>query len=165
MNVENPAALRFIIDNDLYLLDKDKTFAAVSTATVAKTPVIDFKYLGNNKKSFLILVHYSNKEFIDDEHLTALQNILKRKELNMDDVVIMNMAAYADLTFEQVITYFKPQKLLIMGKHALPQNIQTLLLNQPGQLDDCRSLFSFSFDEMMSSTENKKAFWDQMKTL
>jgi hypothetical protein len=32
-------------------------------------------------------------------------------------------------------------------------------------LGSCMVLYSFSFDGMMSSNENKKAFWDQMKTL
>jgi hypothetical protein len=32
-------------------------------------------------------------------------------------------------------------------------------------LDGYMALYSFSFDEMMSSNDNKKAFWEQMKTL
>ncbi len=30
---------------------------------------------------------------------------------------------------------------------------------------DLTVLFTFSFDAMMISTENKKAFWDQVETL
>jgi hypothetical protein len=33
------------------------------------------------------------------------------------------------------------------------------------QLNGCNTLFTFSFDEMMNSNDNKKAFWEQMKQL
>lgn len=164
MKIENPAALRFIIDDDLYLLDKDKTAPIISAPGLTETPVLEFKYLGLNKKNFLIIVHYDDREFIDETHLTALENILKRKELGLDDIAIFNAANHTH-TFEQVTAYFNPQKLLLMGKKALLQNIEQLILNQPIQLANFKALYSFSFDEMMSSNDNKKAFWDQMKTL
>jgi len=169
MKIENPAALRFIIDDDLYLLDKDKVFTPVSSPVIAEpvaeeTPVIDFKYMGGNKKSFLVLVHYTDTEFINDAHLTALTSIFKRLELAIEDVAILNMATHA-ASFEQVYAWFKPVKLLLMGKSALPKNIESLVLNEPKQLDSCRGLYSFSFDEMMSSNENKRTFWDLVKTL
>jgi DNA polymerase III psi subunit len=45
------------------------------------------------------------------------------------------------------------------------QGIGNLPLNQPVQGKKTHVLYSFSFDEMMSSNDNKKAFWEQMKTL
>ena len=200
MKTENPAALRFIIDDDLYLLNSDKIstdaaatvlpdptpkliytpkpiaadltpqpaeipepIAANSTSTETALPV--FKYLGSNKKHFLIVVHYTDAEFIDNAHLTALQNILKRKELELDDVAIFNLAPYTNATHNLLTDFFKPEKLLVMGKNALPVNIAPLVINQPKQLDNLMALYSFSFDEMMSSNDHKKAFWDQMKNL
>jgi hypothetical protein len=182
VTIETPAAYRFIIDEDLYLLKQDKVEAptlipeaatviiaktelvAIPEATPIPTPVIDFKYLGNHKKRFLILVHYPDCEFIDNEHLSALTNILKRKELTMEDVAILNLANYT-VVFNEVMQFFKPQRLLLMGKNSLPVNIEPLPLNQPKQLEGYRALYSFSFDEMMSSNDNKKAYWEQMKTL
>jgi DNA polymerase III psi subunit len=182
MRIENPAALRFIIDDDLYLLNKDKQAAAlapfnlitppisVETLSVqkpvnAETAVVEFKYMGGNKKNFLIMVHYADREFMDDGHLTALENILKRMELYMDDVAILNMANHAVITLEEATNYFSPKKMLLMGQKALPQNMAAPVLNQSHQLQNCRALYSFSFDEMMSSNENKRVFWEQMKTL
>ena len=165
MRIENPAALRFIIEDDLYLLNKDKITTPVVTPAVTETPIPEFKYLGLNKKNFLIIVHYEDIEFIDEAHLTALENILKRKELYLDDVAILNLANHNTHTFEQVTAYFNPQKLLLMGRKALPKNVTTLILNQQVRLTGCQALYSFSFDEMMSSNDNKKVFWDQMKTL
>lgn len=178
MRIENPAALRFIIDDDIYLLDKDKPTMAIpaqpataipSLATTlpppVETPVTNFKYMGGNKKNFLIIVHYTDNEFIDITHLTALENILKRKELHIDDVAILNIHNHDSVSISEIATHFTPQKLLLMGKNAMPQNMQVMTLNQITNQDNYLVLYSFSFDEMMSSNENKKAFWDQMKAL
>jgi len=164
VRVENPAALRFIIDEDLYLLNIDKSAASIPASLHVETRAAEFNYIGGNKKNFLIIVHYADKEFIDDAHLTALENILKRKELNLDDVAILNMANHHNSTYEEVLTYFTPKRLLLMGEKTLPHTI-ALVLNQPRQLADCLALYSFSFDEMMTSNENKRVFWEQMKTL
>ncbi|MDB5031878.1 hypothetical protein [Mucilaginibacter sp.] len=191
MRAENPTALRFILQDDIYLLTPDKTTAGkvpaepiaktltepaaeVYTEPVAektpdpiilKTPPVKLNYLGAHKKGFLVLVHYTEHEFIADAHLTALESILKRKEYAIDDVAILNMAKAAITDIDSLLTYFDPQKLLVLGKSALPGKIEALTLNQPKQISNVVTLYSFSFEDMMSSTENKKTFWDQMKTL
>jgi hypothetical protein len=187
---DNPAALRFILQDDVYLLPDDKNYRpqvlvkhlaeipaepvaetpdqpAVEIAVqpvIEKTPPIALNYLGKHKKAFLILTHYPGHEFIADEHLAALENILKRKDHTLDDVAILNMAKNTITGLEQLITHFTPQKLLILGDKALPA-MEPLTLNQPKNRDGYVVMYSFSFDEMMSSTQNKKAFWDQMKNL
>ena len=167
MKVETPAALRFIIQEDIYLLPGDKTSPQPQpvSAPVEQTPVTIFKYLGANKKGFLILVNYTDQEFIADEHLTALKNILSRKEYVVDDIAILNLARHNDVGFEQMVAHFNPQKLLVLGKSAMPANMVPLPFNEIGSAGNCTALYSFSFDEMMDNTENKKAFWEKMKNL
>jgi hypothetical protein len=190
VKVENPVALRFILQDELYLLGSDKTLYEKKTMpkliveepkpevkTQAADPVIEkpgpeikttaitFNYLGQNLKNFLILVHYPELEFIADAHLTALQNILKRKEFELNDVAILNMATYNTVKLNELTEFFKPAKLLLLGQAALPQGIAPLVLNNPKPLGSYTALYSFGFNEMMDSTENKKAFWEQMKSL
>ncbi len=130
-----------------------------------KTPEPAFNYLGKNNKRFLILVDYPNEEFIASAHLAALESILKRKELALDDVAIMNVNKYQPVTIAKIAELLRPEKMVIMGKDALPQGIGNLILNSPVQGRKTNVLYSFSFDEMMSSNDNKKAFWEQMKTI
>lgn len=186
MKIENPAALRFIIDDDLYLLASDKISGQntmliahqLSTPSVAEpearytatqpeaeTPVINFKYKGGNKRQFLVLVHYANTEFIEDAHITALENILKRKDLGLDDVAIVNLAKHPGHDKNGLLSFFQPERLLIMGKEAIPAGFAVSALNQIAQVEKLKILYSFSFAEMMNSNENKKIFWDQMKNL
>ena len=186
MKIENPAALRFIIEDDLYLLAGDRIAGQNPTTIVeqpasqtvaepetqytatqpeAETPVIDFKYKGGNKKHLLVLVNYLSVEFMEDAHLTALENILKRKDLALDDVAIVNLAKHPDQDKNELLDFFKPERLLIMGKDAVPAGLMVSALNQIGQTENIKTLYSFSFGEMMNSNDNKKIFWDQMKNL
>lgn len=210
MKIDNPQAFRFIMQDEIYLLDKDKggnparmAVTPASTAvpeiiTVAETPAPEanpikeqvtepgtpvvkamqepqphtqqtsgrgFNYLGKNKKNFLILVNYPTQEHIAPDHLAALENILKRKELLLDDVAILNVNAYAAVNLTDLAACFAPTRLVIMGKDSLPAGIGTLPFNQPLQGKKTHVLYSFSFDEMMSSNENKKTFWEHMKKL
>jgi hypothetical protein len=197
VKAEHPAALRFILQEDIYLLQSDqaglqavpaamlsedkpdvpvivppsevKQPAPVTQApaptTIKETPAQAYNYLGENKKHFLILTHYSNDDFIAADHLAALQNILKRKDYEIEDIAILNLAKAASKGILDLISHFKPEKLLILGEAAVPAGMGMPPLNQPKKMKNGVLLRSFSFDEMMNSTDNKKAFWDQMKNL
>jgi hypothetical protein len=177
VKTENPAALHFILQDDIFLLNQDRK-AYSYTALPAEQPVIQpeltvivetkqvaFNYLGGNKKNFLIIVHYPGIDFMADAHLMALQNTLKRLGFELDDVAILNMANHAEADHETIVSHFNPQKLLLMGKSALPKNALSLKLNEQKMQGNCAMLFTFSFDEMMDSNDYKKAFWEQMKLL
>jgi len=189
MKVDNPNAYRFIMQDEIYLLEQDKGIKQFTDAPVAiietpqltpepvdvtpqpinqpvvETPALAFNYLGKNNKNFLILVNYATDEFIAPTHLAALENILKRKDLAIADVAILNTHKYPQVNINDLNTYFSPKKLLIMGDNALPQGVQKPALNQPYKLNTTDTLYSFSFGEMMESNDNKKAFWEQMKQL
>ncbi len=167
MKIENPIAFSFIMPEELYLLNKDKTLVAEyqEPPLVTETQPDNFNFMGGNKKSFLVIVHYPELEFIDDKHLTALDSIFKRLNFTIEDTAIFNIAKYTGTTMKQLTDFFKPQKLLVLGQRALPTGIGPVALNKIQRLNSFPSLFSFSFDEMMDNNENKKAFWEQMKQL
>jgi hypothetical protein len=185
MNIENPIAFSFIMQDDIYLLSKDKeqyNNVAVSEPVsilaepepeyVAAAPVrapepqpVNFNYLGGYKKRFLVIVHYQEHDFMHEKHFAALESTLTRLGFSRDDVAIFNRAKYIDAEFAALATYFKPEKLLLLGNGSLPTGIEAIELNKLKQLNSCPALFTFSFDEMMDSIENKKAFWEQMKQL
>ena len=174
MKVENPVAFSFIMQDDLYLLNTDKkAFETKASAPIVETAdehdietvSVNFNYFGSHKKGFLIIVHYPEFEYMHERHLAALESTLKRLDFSLEDVAILNIARYDKAPFEQLTDFFTPQKLLILGANALPAGIGTLVLNKLQQLNNYPALFTFSFDEMMDSNENKKAFWEQMKQL
>jgi hypothetical protein len=185
MNIENPIAFSFIMQDDIYLLDKDKLtystqtvtkpdnilaepeqeYAPAPTITIAEPQSFSFNYLGGHKKNFLVIVHYPEHNMMHDKHLAALESTLTRLGFSRDDVAIFNRAKYLDAEFTTLSDFFKPQKLLLLGKSSLPAGIGAFELNKLSQSNGYPVLLTFSFDEMMDSLENKKVFWEQMKQL
>jgi hypothetical protein len=100
-----------------------------------------------------------------EPHLLALESTLKRLSFEMDDVAIFNIAANNEPTFDTLADFFKPQKLLILGKAALPVGYETLTPNVITTAENCKTLYTFSFNQMMDNTEYKKIFWEQIKQL
>ena len=170
MKVEDPSALRFILQDELYLLEEDKPnyITDNNRFTVPEpqieTPQITFNYLGSNKKNFLVLVHYPAHDFIADDHMIALESVLGRKDHTRDDVAILNTAKNV-AAFDTIKNHFSPQTILILGQESVPEGIKQTQFNRFEKHDGLNILFTFSFDAMMTNTENKKAFWEQMKTL
>jgi hypothetical protein len=167
VKIENPAAFSFILQDEIYLLDQDKikTDRSLPFTTVIETPANHFKYLGRYRKKLLIAAYYPDVEFIAANHLDALSKVLARLNFSMDDIAILNVANQPNAMFSDIMDFFKPQKLLLLGEKALPAGIESLTLNAPKQLNNCCTLLSFSFDEMMDNQEYKKAFWEEMKKL
>jgi hypothetical protein len=167
VKIENPVAFSFIMQDDIYLRDEDKVRAigpAASALFVGIKPV-QFKYLGGYSTKFLVIVHYPDHEFIATNHLEALGNILKRLGFDTNDIAILNLANHNEVIFSDVMDFFKPEKLLLLGESALPAGIETLTLNVTKQVNSCNTLFSYNFSEMMDNLADKKAFWEQMKQL
>ena len=127
MKIEAPNALRFIFQDEIYLLDEDKssynTVSVPEPAPEIKTPEPVFNYMGANKKNFLVLVSYTVHEFIADDHLTALESVLGRKGYNREDVAIFNIAKNP-VEFELISGHFSPKILLILGKEAMPAGLE-----------------------------------------
>lgn len=164
MKVEDPTAFRFIINEDIYLLPHDKEVESKKVVKEAESVPFSFNYAGKNNKKFLILTHYPDHETIYPPHFTALEAILSRKGYQTDDVAILNIAVNnADIN--ALNNHFGPERLLILGQKAIPAGMAEPQFNRLQTMAGCSVLLSFCFDDMMENTDNKRAFWEQMKNL
>ena len=166
MKVEDPNALRFVLQDEIYLLKEDTSLysAAVTTAPIGETQQPVFNYLGSNKKNFLVLTWYEAFEYMQDEHLQALESVLSRKGHTRDDVAIVNLARHNELGYDQFLSFFQPKTLVILGKAAMPAGFKTTKFNQVENIG-IPVLVTYSFDEMMTNTDNKRAFWEQIRNI
>jgi len=173
VKVESGQALRFILQDDIYLLNEDKLnyakpdsqqIPAAQRQPETVTPKPVFNYLGANKKNFLVLTNYADHDFIADDHLAALESVLGRKSHTREDVAILNTAKNAS-EYAELVSHFTPLTILILGQQAIPAGINQLKLNQVEKRDGVTLLYTFAFDAMMSNVDNKKAFWEQVKSL
>jgi hypothetical protein len=166
VKVEDSNALRFILEDELYLLGQDRlAYHGIPPARgPIQTPPATFHYLGSNKKNFLVLVNYPEHEFMPGQHLHALESTLGRIGYSPEDVAIVN-SAKSPASLRQLLAHFLPKILLILGQASIPAGLEEPPFNLPQSNEGLQVLYTFSFDAMMASTENKKAFWEQMKTL
>jgi len=120
LRIEDNQALRFILDDEIYLLDEDKNTysAAPEPQPVTQTPVPVFNYLGANKKNFLVLVHYPGDEFMPADHLDSLEKVLAGKRMSKEDTAILNLAKHPEVTFDSLKAHFTPKTLVVLGKNA-----------------------------------------------
>lgn len=173
MKVESGQALRFILQDEIYLLNEDKLNYAKpgnqqnpppQPQPEIVTPEPVFNYLGSNKKHFLVLTNYPKNDFIADDHLAALEAVLGRKGHSREDVAILNLAKNSS-EFAELLSHFKPQTILVLGQQAIPAGIDRPKFNQVEKRNGVTLLCTFAFDAMMNNVDNKKAFWEQVKSL
>ena len=165
MPTENAALLRYFLQDDLYLLNEDKT--AYATTPVAQpeteTKKTGFNYLGGNNEKFLILVNYPAHEHLEEAHLKALESTLARKQLMRIDVAILNLAKHTEHNAAEVLGYFKPAKILILGMDAILQGLPPTVFNTAEAKSNYRQLHTYNFTEMIADRDKAKAFWEQVK--
>ncbi|MEO6851904.1 MAG: hypothetical protein ABI203_01565, partial [Mucilaginibacter sp.] len=82
-----------------------------------------------------------------------------------DDVAILNLAKHANATHGDMLSFFEPSTMVMLGKEAIPAGLEQPQFNLPQQQGGIRLLYTFGFSEMMANNDHKKAFWDKMKTL
>ena len=165
MPTENAALLRYFLQDDLYLLNEDKTAYA---ATHAIQPEIEtkkpaFNYLGGNKGRFLILVNYPSDEHLDEAHLKALESTLGRKQMALVDVAILNLTKHTEYHAVEVLRHFTPAKILILGIDTVLQDLPPSIFNTAEAKTSHHQLHTHNFTEMIADREKAKTFWEQMK--
>ncbi len=167
MKIDNPIAYPYFIGNEVYILASEKEALKnnVSEISEVSEAVISFNYQGNNKKNFLVITNYPDQDFIAPNHTTALENTLKRLGFEMDDLAILNSANYPKIVFNELLKFFNPTRILILGNSAMPEIETAIPFNKCFRYQNIHILLTFSFNEMMDNTDDKKLFWEQMKQL
>ncbi|MES2275592.1 MAG: hypothetical protein V4592_06195 [Bacteroidota bacterium] len=141
------------------------SIAAPVAPIAIQTPVAAFNYAGGYQQKFLVIVHYPNHNLMEPAHQAALESTIKRKELSIEDVAIFNIGKYPGTDIKAIGRFFKPKRMLLLGKDTFPAGMATPVFNELTMLGTCQLLSSYSFGEMMGNKENTKAFWEQMKML
>jgi hypothetical protein len=91
--------------------------------------------------------------------------VLGRMGHTRDDVAILNLSKAGMTDLLEITTCFDPKITVILGKKAVPAGMSNLKFNSIETSGSAKVLYTFSFDEMMTDVNSKKAFWEQMKNL
>ncbi len=172
LNTQNSGALRYLMTEDLYLLN-DKSPIAKAMPVPDSVPTIDipketpsssgYNYLGENNRYFLILIQDENSPGMDGGHQEMLLKIMKAKGMEMRDLAILNLAKYPDASFIRLKEFFSCNKLLMFGINPTRIGLPPFGSNKSLVHENVKVLASFGLDEMSKSVDKKKEFWAVMK--
>jgi hypothetical protein len=81
----------------------------------AGTGTEDWKYLGDNRKSILIIVSHKDVVHLPDDELGFLTGILSACKLNIGDVAIVNLNNHPGLFYKELTVHFKSKKVFLFG--------------------------------------------------
>lgn len=93
----------------------DGVIDIIEKPVIASPVVNEWKYLGNNKKNILLLVHHADATHLPDDELEFLTNLLTACKLNMDDVAIVNRHNHPQQVYKDYLDYFKSRVVLLFG--------------------------------------------------
>lgn len=83
--------------------------------TAQKTSSKGFATLGNNRRHILIVVASDNTLYLPDEQLKLLMDILTACHLTMEDVAILNIKKNKSVTYKNVSSELKSEKVILFG--------------------------------------------------
>ena len=72
-----------------------------------------WKYLGENKKKTLVIVHHANAVHIPDKQLSFLTKLLAACDLGLADVAVLNFQDHNASEFNEILNFFKPKVVLL----------------------------------------------------
>ncbi len=186
----HPIALSLLINEDIYLINTP--IMAVADAVtppivvaepaeimanippkpapeiIAQLPQTDkpnYRYLGDNNKSILILVNETDAEILNKDDLLALNKLLAARKLEQKDVAILNIQKNTQLNFAQLKDFFGFNKLLLFGINPKDLAITGIVANQICTFEGVPILGTWHLKQMQADEKKKLIFWAQFKTL
>lgn len=164
LKISDPIALRLLMTDDLYLVDKQPEPAPVETK-VEKEEAPFFNYAGENNKFILILVSDEKHDILNPGDLDSLTAILGAKKLELRDVAIVNLYKHSAAGFEVLKQFFSCSRLVLFGINPRQIGLPEITSNEITLHKGTKILATYSFPEMGNDTAKKRVFWNEMKQL
>ena len=190
-NTADPIALSLLFTDDLYVVDelesamvKNAEPLPVELVTVnlpeikeaVKIPVIKqieedkpaekpyYQYMGDNNKSFLVVINNPSLDYLAKTDLEFLLKILKARNLVLEDIAILNKAKYQNLSFENLKEFFGFNKMLTFGINPKEFGIADITANKKFSFKKTVILGTWDLNQLNTDVKKKTTFWSELKT-
>lgn len=191
--VKDNNALKFFMTEDLYILpekevlkpaDKTEELSIPEPVKIPETiqipkieavaeeikapaeeikKTINFSYLGDNNKYFLILIDDSKSTEISGLHKETLLKIMSAKGLEIRDLAILNLDKHQSVNFSELKDYFSCSRIALFGIDPKRIALPSMSSNKVEDYMNVKILATFGIDEMINDVTKKKEFWAVMK--
>ena len=126
----------------------------------------NWKWLGENKRQVLVLVHYENAVHLPDQPLQFLTAMLGACKLNLGDIAIVNRQHQPAQNYKEYIEKFEPRIALLFGiepaDFGLPMNFPSFQIQA---FAGCSFLQGPTLDELENDKVLKSKMWVSLRRL
>lgn len=137
----------------------------VEEPAVAYQPSFDFKYLGKNEKSILILVNDAQNPVSTPQGTELLRKLVLSINLKNADFALVNYSAYTTAKFEHLHSFFACKLVISFGVSAPALGLGQQLLHQLNVLNEVKMIFTHNLHDLDTDLNAKKSLWGTLKQL
>ncbi|SHM04458.1 hypothetical protein SAMN05444266_106175 [Chitinophaga jiangningensis] len=123
------------------------------------------KFLGENQKNVALFIQNENEPYLNDELFNLLTNILNACKLGMQDVALINISSYPDLSFADWQQAIKINQAVVFGIAPQQLAIDELPNYQLFTIDSSAVLFSDGLQIIGTDKTLKARLWAALKQL
>lgn len=129
-------------------------------------PVSKWKWLGENKKSILVIVSYTDAVYLPDNELSFLTGVLGACKLSLADVAIVNRDNHPETLYKELTAFFKSKIVLLFAVEPAAFGLPMSFPHYQIQAFAGNSfLYSPSLKELENNREEKTKLWVSLKRL
>ncbi|WP_421946150.1 hypothetical protein [Pedobacter sp.] len=125
----------------------------------------NFKFLGGNKKSVLILVNDNINDVSTEQGRELLRKIVKAIDLSTPDFALLNYASYLDVDFAELNNFFKPQLMLAFGVETNHLNLNLIWQNEIIVHESTTMIFAPNLHDLDADLTAKKKLWANLQII
>jgi DNA polymerase III psi subunit len=163
MGIDNiqlpPFVIQGLFQNSLVDLEDDKMQQLTATNK-------ELNFFGGNKQHIILLVNNPDIAFVTDEQLTFLSGILNACKLTLEDVGLLNLASYPEISYKKISDVFNPRITMMFG--ILPDAIQLPFVMPEFQRQSYNNqvyLAAPSLNELENNKELKRKLWTVLQQI
>src|SRR5690554_1681310 len=135
-------------------------------ASPAASPPSEFAFLGENQQGYLFVTDDAQADGMSAAAMDAFTKTLAARNLSLADVAVFNVARHTgSLAFADVVAFFKPRAVVLLGPPASQFGLPDVPSNTVGKVGDTPVFQTYSFDVLLADAEKKGAFWPVLKSL
>jgi len=129
------------------------------------TAPVEFKFLGGNKKSVLILVNDKDNDVSTPEGRELLRKIVKAVDLATADFALVNYANYYGSDFVALQEFFQPVIMLSFGVEISHLKLNLTWQNEIILHANTRIIFAPNLHQLDSDIAAKKLLWGNLQKI
>ena len=145
--------------------EKIATLPQLEEPATTYPATFDFKYLGKNEKSILILVNDTQNPVSSPQGTELLRKLVLSINLKNADFALVNYANYTAAKFEHLHSFFACKLVISFGVTPATLGLAEQLRHQLNLVNNIKMIFTHNLHDLDTDLTAKKALWGTLKNL